>query len=64
MLRIYLLKCYMQQTSEQHIVSAVVDAETRAELERRAAEIDRSISWLIRQAVDDYLRGHNERSST
>ena len=34
--------------------------EQREELERLAAERDRTLSYLIRQAVDDYLRDHNE----
>lgn len=52
----------MHQVKEQTIVSAVVTPETRAELERRAASLDRSLSWLIRQAVDCYLdRDEGER---
>jgi len=37
------------------IVSAQIDREQRAELERRAAEADRTISWLVRDAVASYL---------
>lgn len=46
------------------VVTAAVPREQREELERLAVERDRTLSYLIRQAVDDYLREHNERSST
>lgn len=42
------------------VVTAAVPVEQREELERLAAERDRTLSYLIRQAVDDYLRDHNE----
>ena len=45
----------MQQTREQHIVSAVVDAETQAELRRRATQADRSVSAELRRALRSYL---------
>ena len=37
------------------VVPARIPLEQREELERRAAEDDRTVSWLIRQAVDQYL---------
>jgi hypothetical protein len=45
----------MTQVREQHIVSAAVDAKTRAELERRAAEADRTLSGEIRRALREWL---------
>lgn len=45
------------------VVTAAVPVEQREELERLALERDRTLSYLIRQAVDDYLRDHNEGSS-
>lgn len=45
----------MQQTREQNIVSAAVDTETRAAIQRRAAAADRTVSAEIRRAVRRYL---------
>jgi plasmid stability protein len=45
----------MQQTREQHIISAVVDAETQFELRRRAAAADRTVSAEVRRALRRYL---------
>lgn len=42
------------------VVTAAVPVEQREELERLAAERDRTLSYLIRQAVDDYLNGNDE----
>jgi len=42
-------------TEPKVIVSAQIDREQREELERRAAEADRTISWLVRDAVASYL---------
>lgn len=36
------------------VVTAAVPVEQREELERLAAKRDRTLSYLIRQAVDDY----------
>jgi hypothetical protein len=43
------------QVREQNIISAVVDAKTRAELQRRAAASDRTVSAEVRRAVRMYL---------
>jgi Ribbon-helix-helix protein, copG family len=48
------------QTEPKIVVSAQVPREQREELERRVAEHDRTISWLVRQAVDEYLRADDE----
>lgn len=45
----------MPQTREGVVVSAQVTLEDRAELERRAAEADRSLSAEIRRAVREHL---------
>lgn len=37
------------------LVSAQIEREQREELERLAREQDRTISYLVRQAVDRYL---------
>ena len=37
------------------VVSAQIEREQREELERLAREQDRTISYLVRQAVDRYL---------
>lgn len=38
------------------VVAAAIRPEQRDELERRAAQEDRTLSYLIRQAVDQYLQ--------
>ena len=53
----------MKQTREQNIVSAVVDAETRAALKRRAAAADRTVSAEVRRAVRLYLDRDNRSPS-
>jgi predicted transcriptional regulator len=46
------------------IVSAAIEAEDRAELERMATEGDRTLSQEIRRALRDYLaRRHNEEGA-
>ena len=45
----------MQQVREQHVVSAAVDAETQAELRRRADAADRTVSAEVRRALRRYL---------
>ena len=47
----------MTQVREQNIVSAAVDAKTRAALKRRAAAADRTVSAEVRRAVRMYLDG-------
>ncbi|MBA2294288.1 MAG: ribbon-helix-helix protein, CopG family [Actinobacteria bacterium] len=42
-------------TEPKVIVSAQIDRAAREELERRAAEADRTVSWLVRAAVASYL---------
>ena len=55
----------MQQSREGVIVSAQVSPEDRAELERRAAEADRSLSAQIRRALREHLeRTHTETGET
>jgi hypothetical protein len=52
----------MTQIREQHIVSAAVDAKTRAALKRRAVASDRTVSAEVRRALREYLeRGHVEQ---
>jgi hypothetical protein len=43
------------------VVSAVIEREQCDELERRAAESDRTISWLVRQAVEPLPRARPQR---
>jgi hypothetical protein len=45
----------MPQTRDGVIVSAQVTAEQRAELERRAAAADRTVSAEVRRALRRYL---------
>jgi predicted DNA-binding protein len=48
-------------TEPKVVVSAQIPREQREELERRAAENDRTVSWYVRRAVDRYLESdHNE----
>ena len=49
-------------TEPKVVVSAAVYPEERAELERRAAEGDRTLSQEIRRALARYL--HNEEGKT
>jgi len=42
-------------TEAKVVVSAQIARNQREELERRAAENDRTISWYVRQAVERYL---------
>ena len=58
-------------TEPKVIVSAQIDRAAREELERRAAEADRTVSWLVRAAVASYLdsspsfsSGEKPRAST
>ena len=44
-----------QEAREQHIVSAAVDAQMRAELLEMARETDRSLSSVVRMALRRYL---------
>lgn len=44
-----------QEAREQHIVSAAVDAQMRAELLEMAREADRSLSSVVRMALRRYL---------
>jgi predicted transcriptional regulator len=43
------------EPGEYRIVSAQVPAEIRSELELRAKLEDRSLSWLVRQALQRYV---------
>lgn len=43
-------------TESKVVISAQVPTGQRDELERIAGERDRTISYLVRQAVDRYLR--------
>jgi len=40
-----------------------IPREQRAELERRAAESDRTISWLVREAVATYLQQSDKEAA-
>lgn len=37
-------------------LTVTLDAEDRAELERLAAKTDRSLAWIVREAVRQYLK--------
>jgi predicted transcriptional regulator len=36
-------------------LTVTLDAADRAELEKLSAEIDRSLAWIVREAVREYL---------
>jgi predicted transcriptional regulator len=44
-------------------ISAQVPREQREELERRAREQDRTISYLVRRAVDRYLAAETREAN-
>ena len=44
--------------TERRMLSAAVDPEVVAELQRRASEQDRSASSLVRQALRQFLQDH------
>lgn len=50
-------------TEPKVVVSAQVPRKQREELERLAREDDRTISWLIRQAVDRYLHANPKENA-
>ena len=50
-------------SSSKVVVSSQVTVAVREELERRALEADRTISWLVRDAVASYL-GEKPRASS
>jgi predicted transcriptional regulator len=37
-------------------LTVTLDADDRAELEKLASEKDRSLAWIVRDAVREYLR--------
>jgi predicted DNA-binding protein len=47
-------------TESKVVVSAQIEREQRKELERIALEQGRTNSYLVRRAVDQYLRGDME----
>ena len=46
------------------VISSAVEAEERAELERMAAEGDRTLSQEIRRALRDYLARDDHEETT
>ena len=52
----------MQQVRDPNkvVVSSVIERSQRTELERRAAEADRTLSAEVRRAVTAYLRVEDE----
>lgn len=42
--------------------SLTLDAEVKEELQRIAEENDRSLAWVLRQAIQEYLKKYNEEN--
>jgi predicted transcriptional regulator len=47
---------YMKEPKKEVLVTARLDQATAAKLEREAARQDRTVSYLIRKAVEAYLK--------
>jgi predicted transcriptional regulator len=42
-------------------LTVTLDSEDRRTLDRLAKETDRSLAWIVREAVQQYLANHRER---
>ena len=50
----------MKELPEDKSVSVRMDLRALKALEKIGEELDRSISWLVRKAVDEYIKRHND----
>ncbi len=46
---------------EDKSISVRMDLKTVKALEKIGVELDRSISWLLRKAAEEYVKRHNEK---
>lgn len=42
-------------------INIIVSDELRQEIEKVAAEQDRNISWVVRKAIEEYLKKQEEK---
>lgn len=42
-------------------INIIVPDELRQEIEKVAAEQDRNISWVVRKAIEEYLKKQEEK---
>ena len=45
-------------------VNVLLDKETHTRLSRRALEVDRSVSWIVRKAIQEHLASPGEKFGT
>jgi predicted DNA-binding protein len=51
-------------TTHAERLTVTLDATDRAELEKLSNETDRSLAWIVREAIKQYLSGARDTSRT
>jgi predicted transcriptional regulator len=54
----------MKEAPEDKAVSVRMDLRALKALEKIGEELDRSVSWMVRKAVDEYITRHNAKEKT
>ena len=52
----------MKEAPDDKAVSVRMDLRSLKALEKIGEELDRSISWLVRKAVQEFIERHNAKS--
>lgn len=51
---------FTETSRHMHVEQICLHDDLRAELDRRSAELDRSRSWILRRAFQEFVQRHQE----